>query len=263
MKLPCQTPGRLFNDDYVAEAIQFVQKNVPAGTDVGFSGGKDSICVAKLMELSKIPHTLTHSFTGIDPPEIVRFIRNIYPHCQIYKSKRTFWRDLAVNAPPSDRLRWCCTLLKKTGTKHQVQGIRAEESSRRAKRNRINIWKGQTMYYPIFHWNEWQVWDFIKSHKLKYPALYAEGFDRIGCVICPYHSEKTGKLHELYRSRWPWVFERWERAITKLYYKRVNQGKEMHYATPKEFLAAWYLNDAARWYKDKTIPCQKGLFNND
>lgn len=231
----------------ISDAVSFVQKNVPPKTAVGFSGGKDSICTAKIMELSGVEHTLIYSFTGIDPPEIIRFIRKEYPHCQIYKNKRTFWKDLAVNAPPSDRLRWCCTLLKKTG-EDQVQGVRAEESSRRAKRDRINVWRGRTMYYPIFYWKEWHIWDFIEKFDLKYPQLYDEGFKRIGCVVCPYHSEKTGKLHKLYRDRWPWIFERFEREISKLYYKRVSQGKKMYYDTPQKFLQNWYLNDASRWY---------------
>lgn len=235
-------------DVVVQDSIDFVRANIPAGTGVGFSGGKDSICTAKIMELSGVDHTLTYSFTGIDPPEVVRFIRKNYPHCRIIANKRTFWRDLAVNAPPSDRLRWCCTLLKKT-KEDQAQGLRAEESSRRAKRKRINIWKGRVLYYPIMYWKEWQVWDFIKLYNLKYPSLYDEGFNRLGCVVCPYHSEKTGKLHKLYRDRWPWIFERFERGIKKLYYKRVDQGKRMYYKTPEEFLQAWYLNDMARWYE--------------
>jgi phosphoadenosine phosphosulfate reductase len=234
--------------DYEAEAVEFVQQNIPDGTDVGFSGGKDSVVVAKLMELSGIKHTLTYSFTGLDAPEVVRFIRHEYSHCQIFRKGRTFWRDLAVHSPPSDRLRWCCTLLKKTGT-DQVQGIRAEESSRRASRPRINTYKGRTTYYPILYWKEYQVWEFIKKHDLPYLFLYDEGFDRIGCVVCPYHSEKTGRLHKLYRDRWPYFFERFEREISKLYFKRVEQGKEMAYPNPKEFLQAWYLDDSSRWYK--------------
>ncbi|MFA5324162.1 MAG: phosphoadenosine phosphosulfate reductase family protein, partial [Smithella sp.] len=222
--------------------------SIPAGIDVGFSGGKDSIVTAELMRISGIKHTLTYSFTGLDAPEVVRFIRREYPHCKILVKGRTFWRDLAVNAPPSDRLRWCCTVLKKTKT-DQVQGIRAEESSRRSNRQRINTYKGRTTYYPIFYWKEWQVWEFIKENGLKYPSLYDEGFDRIGCVVCPYHSEKTGLLHKKYRDRWPKYFERFEKGITELYWKRVSQGKKMAYPSPKEFLEAWYLDDSSRWYK--------------
>lgn len=231
------------------EAIEFIQKNVPPGISVGFSGGKDSIVTAKLMELSEVSHFLEYSFTGLDAPEVVRFIRKNYPHCKFRRNKRTFWRDLAVNVPPSDRLRWCCTLLKKT-TMNQVQGIRAEEGSRRKKRNRINEYKDRITYYPIFHWKEWQVWEFIKKYSLSYPILYDWGFNRIGCVVCPYHSEKTGKLHAMYRKRWPKFFKRFEKGIAELYYKRVAQGKQMAYPTPQAFCEAWYLDDASRWYKE-------------
>lgn len=245
--------------DYEEESIDFIRQKIPNGTNVGFSGGKDSIVTAKLMELSGIQHTLTYSFTGLDPPEVVRFIRRNYPQCRILKKGRTFWRDLAVNVPPSDRLRWCCTLLKKTKY-DQIQGIRAEEGTRRANRPRINLYKGRMLYYPIFYWKEWQVWDFIKKYNLPYPSLYDEGFDRIGCIVCPYHSEKTGKLHKLYRNRWPHFFERFEREISKLFYKRISQGKKMYFNTPEEFLEAWYLDDSARWYADENEPKQRKLF---
>ena len=209
------------------EAVSFVRQNIPPGITVGFSGGKDSICTAKVIEVSGLDYQLEYSFTGIEPPEVVRFIRKHYPHCSIRVPKRTFWKDLAVHVPPSDRLRWCCTLLKKTNA-DIVLGVRAEESSRRASRNRVNVYHGRTMYYPILHWKEWEVWEVIRSLGLPYPGLYDEGFDRIGCVICPYHSEGTGKLHQLYRDRWPHIFRRWDRAIVKLYNKRVSQGKKMY-----------------------------------
>lgn len=238
---------QLFDIDTPDEAVDFIRENVPPNTIVGFSGGKDSIVTAKLMELSGIPHTLEHSFTGLDAPEVVRFIRKHYPHCKIIRKKRIFWRDLAVHSPPSDRLRWCCTLLKKTDA-DQVQGIRAEEGSKRSGRPRINKWKGRTLYYPILYWKEWQVWDFIKDHNLAYPPLYDWGFDRIGCVVCPYHSEKTGRMHQMYREKWPWFFDRWERGISELFVKRQKQGKKMYYPSAREFLDAWYLDDSARWY---------------
>jgi len=249
MKLEHTIP--LLNIDTTEEAIGFIVGNVPPGISVGFSGGKDSIVTAKLMELSGIPHTLEYSFTGMDPPEIVRFIRKYYPNCKNRRNKRNFWKDLAVSAPPSDRLRWCCTLLKKTNS-DQVHGIRAEESSRRSSRKRINHYKGRITYYPIFHWKEWQIWQFIEEHALAYPVLYDWGFDRIGCVVCPYHSERTGNLHAKYRKHWPKFFERFEKGITELYYKRVSQGKRMAHKTPKDFLDAWYLDDSARWYAKDT-----------
>lgn len=239
------------------EAIDFLRSSI--GNDVafvGFSGGKDSIVTVKLCQLSGIRHELYYSFTGLDAPQVVRFIRKYYPHCKFLMPRRTFWRDLAVNVPPSDRLRWCCTLLKKTESakielKKRVLGIRAEEGTRRKRYPRINSIKkmDQILYYPIFHWKEWQIWEFIEHHQLAYPILYDWGFERIGCVVCPYHSEKTGKMHQMYRERWPKYFERWEKGIRELYAKRVAQGKKMAYSSADEFLAAWYLDDSARWYE--------------
>lgn len=234
-------------DLFINESISFIQTNVPPNTTVGFSGGKDSIVTAKLMELSKVPYSLEYSFTGLDAPEVVRFIRKYYPECVFRRNKYTFWRSLSVNVPPSDRLRWCCTLIKKTHN-DQVQGIRAEEGSRRKKRNRINIYNDRILYFPIFYWEEWQIWEFIEKYKLPYPILYDWGFNRIGCVVCPYHSEKTGQLHEMYRKHWPKFFDRFEKGIIELYNKRVLQGKKMAYKTPQEFLKAWYLDDSSRWY---------------
>ena len=134
--------------------------------------------------------------------------------------------------------------------KKRVFGKRSEESPRRRARGRINHFrvKGLTEYSPIFHWKEWQVWEFIEHQQLSYPVLYDWGFERIGCVVCPYHSEKTGMMHQMYRDRWPKYFERWERGIKELYAKRVSQGKKMEYPSADEFLQAWYLDDSARWY---------------
>jgi phosphoadenosine phosphosulfate reductase len=223
---------------------------------VGFSGGKDSVATAEIMRMSGLRYKLFYSFTGIDPPEVVRFIRKQYPECVFLKPKRTFWRNLSVNVVPSDRLRWCCRTQKKepgNTMPHQwrVMGKRAEESSRRAKMGCVNYFEKLNRWevYPLFYWNEAQLWEFIKKNNLPYCSLYDEGFERLGCVVCPYHSEKTGKMHQLYRDRWPRFFELFEKAVTKLYYKRVKQGKKMHYDTPEEYIKNWYLDDMARWYK--------------
>lgn len=247
---------QIFDIDTPDEAVSFIRESI--GNDVvfvGFSGGKDSIVVTDLVRKSGVNYELFYSFTGLDAPEIIRFIKKKYPECNFLMPHQTFWRTLSVNVPPSDRLRWCCRTLKKEAAwklphTKRIMGIRAEESSRRSNYGRINYFTklGHTHYYPIFHWKEWQIWNYIEENNLPYPELYDWGFDRIGCVVCPYHSEVTGMQHEKYRSRWPKFFDRWEKSITELFYKRKNSGKNMFYDTPREFLNAWYLDDSARWY---------------
>jgi len=246
----------LFGNDIVQESIDFIQKSFGNETAfLGFSGGKDSIVTEHLFKMSGVKYELYYSFTGLDAPQVIRFIRKHYPHCNFLMPLRTFWKNLSTHVPPSNRLRWCCGYLKKMPGlklphKKRAMGIRAEESSKRSKYGRVNYFEklDHTHYYPIFHWQEWELWEFIRKQNLSYPILYNQGFDRIGCVVCPYHSEPTGTLHHKYRKRWPKFFDRFEKGISDLFYKRQSQGKEMFYETPQQFLDAWYLNNSARWY---------------
>lgn len=242
-----------------SEAIEFIQDSIKDEIAfVGFSGGKDSICIAELMKMSGVKYELYYSFTGLDAPEVVKFIRQEYPECKFLMPRFTFWRKLSVNVPPSDNIRWCCTSLKKESAwkllhTKRIMGIRTEESWKRNRYGRVNHFEKlkHTHYYPIYNWPEWRVWEFIEEYNLKYPILYDWGFDRIGCIVCPFHSGKNGQLHKMYRDRWPKYFLRFERGIKELYNKRVSQGKHMHYSTPEKFLEAWYLNNCARWYKEE------------
>ena len=234
------------------EAIEFI-KQVPQPTLVGFSGGKDSIVTAKLVELAGIDHILVYSNTTLDPPEVTRFIRKYYPQCQWANPTRTFWKMMLASNPPTRRYRWCCTALKKRPTwkfphKHRIMGTRAEESPRRKNYPRINFFDvvhrkklEHYHYYPILDWKEWQLWEFIDKYGLEYPSLYDEGFDRLGCVVCPFRSKKeTLKYHQIWMDKYPGYFKAFEKAFKKWWEKRIGQGREMYYATVEEAIEAWY-----------------------
>jgi hypothetical protein len=57
-------------------------------------------------------------------------------------------------------------------------------------------------------------------------------------------------MHQRYRDRWPKFFNRYEKGIADLFYKRQDQGNEMFFDTPQQFLGAWYLDSSARWYAE-------------
>ena len=223
-------------------AIEFIREHEPPeGYFFGDSGGKDSTVLRDLVIKSGVQYESYYSATGIDPPELVKFIREYHPET-IFKrphytrkrqfpdwpGTRSFFGMLQVQGFPMRHVRWCCNYLKKAPTMtiplyHRILGLRAEESANRAKRPVIENYKKQTIYKPIFYWKEWEIWEFIEMYKLPYPKLYNEGFDRIGCVICPNHHNR----HEPYRKRWPNHFKCFERYVTSWWNKRIVQGKEM------------------------------------
>lgn len=94
-------------------------------------------------------------------------------------------------------------------------GLRAQESNKRAKRDRIN-WiprYRQWHYKPIFYWETWEIWQYIRDNHLPYCHLYDEGFHRLGCVICPLHSKRIRALHE---KRWPGHYKVYEKVKERL-----------------------------------------------
>lgn len=233
---------------YLKKVLRFIPQSM-----VAFSGGKDSIVIAKLMQFAELPHILVYEATGIDPPEMPRFIRKHYPNTQFVRPKETFWKMIVTKNPPLPGVRWCCDHLKKQPAatiriSYRVLGIRAEESFRRANYNRLDIperFKWQRLVYPIFHWKEYDVWDFIEKHNLPYPSLYDDGADRIGCVVCPFMNKKK---HEWARDKWPGMYISFERSVHRWYNHRKAQGRGMCHDSADLFLADWYQNKA-RWFK--------------
>jgi len=70
-------------------------------------------------------------------------------------------------------------------------GLRAEESSGRAKKPVLAIDKAATSgvrevttWHPILHWTETQVWDRIKASGVRYHWAYDKGMKRLSCSFC-------------------------------------------------------------------------------
>jgi len=240
---------RIVQDYRFEKTIKFIQTHEPSeGYFLGFSGGKDSIVLYDLTQKSGVNFEAHYSNTGIDPPEIVKFIKRNYPEVVMHKPKRSFYRSIPINGFPTKWARWCCDTLKKNPTKdvplkHRLLGIRAEESWRRKRKPQIEKHFGkQIAYYPILHWLEWEVWDHIETNNIPYPSLYDEGFHRIGCIICPFLCNLNSKNLKMHQERWPKQYKAFERAMAELYYNREwwRQMKKRYAMTFDEFLNNWY-----------------------
>lgn len=112
----------------------------PDGYYLAFSGGKDSQCIYHLAEMAGVKFDAHYRVTSVDPPELVRFIKNQYPDVSIDiphdKDGKpiTMWNLIPRKLMPPTRIaRYCCAYLKETGGKGRivVTGVRWDESARR------------------------------------------------------------------------------------------------------------------------------------
>ncbi len=250
----CGLPGYELGD-YIREAIDFLRRHEPPeGYFVGFSSGKDSIVSLVPGRTAGGNHPPYYTQTGIDPPDIMSFIKTHYPQVQWLRPAKSFFACIQTKAPPLRTQRWCCEYIKERPSwsvpqDRRVLGIRAEESKERANLGRINPRKIRggrvlTAYHPIYLWPEWAVWDFIDARRLSVPSLYDEGFGRIGCIPCPYSvlgSSAPVKARRAYSmSRWPGVWTAFERA-TKRWWAKKRQGRDPVFNTAADYWRA-YLN---------------------
>lgn len=110
------------------------------GYYLAFSGGKDSVVCKALMDMAGVKYDATYRVTSVDPPELVRFIKEKHPDVvrAIPHDKGgkpvTMWNLIPKRLMPPTRLaRYCCKALKEdAGDGHKtVTGVRWAESYRR------------------------------------------------------------------------------------------------------------------------------------
>ena len=112
------------------------------GYYLAFSGGKDSQALFHMTQLAGVKFCGHMNLTSVDPPEVIRFVKRNYPEVELIKpGKSIFQHAIEKQILPSMRVRWCCAEYKETAGAGKVTliGIRKAESSRRAKRNEVEI----------------------------------------------------------------------------------------------------------------------------
>lgn len=112
------------------------------GFFLAFSGGKDSQALYHIAELGGVKFKAHMNLTSVDPPEVIRFVKKCYPDVELVKPKESIY-SIAIRRKilPTMRVRWCCAEFKESAGAGKVTliGIRHEESSRRARRNEVEI----------------------------------------------------------------------------------------------------------------------------
>lgn len=207
--------------------IRYYEKFSENGYRVAFSGGKDSIVIKELCKMAGVKCKYYYQNTTIDPPDLVYYIRKHHKDVIWNNPKNPFLVEMQTRGMPLRQGRWCCEYLKEksSGNEFVVTGIRAEESSRRAKRHifeQCTKIPGKKFLNPIIDWTHQDVWMFIRKLNLKYCNLYDLGWKRIGCLFCPMESAKRKHAEA---KMYPKMANAFIVSLQKLKNNREQQGK--------------------------------------
>lgn len=157
--------------------------------------------------------------------EVFHKLENEGIKCEIeyptYKGKPTsMWKLIPEKKiPPTRMARYCCQILKEKGCNNRyiATGVRWAESTKRKERTQFEkigktkkdkvsfsdevmlmndndekrrmtelcMQKNKMVVNPIIDWRDSDIWEYIRSEKLRVCELYNMGYDRVGCIGCP------------------------------------------------------------------------------
>ena len=234
----------MFGKDKVQVAIDRLKAFEPdEGYFLAFSGGKDSVVIKALADMSGVKYDAHYNLTSVDPPELVQFIKT-FDDVQIDVPKDkdgnrlTMWNIIPRHGlPPTRIMRYCCEKLKEGSGQGRfvITGVRWAESVKRSKRGGLELAEkkshhmtsydpdnpNQQMIHqcvqyakkylnPIIDWTTEEVWEFIHEYDVPYCKLYDEGYKRLGCIGCPMsgHQIEEFERYPKYKKAYISAFDR-------------------------------------------------------
>lgn len=244
-------------------SIERIKQIEPRGGSwyLAFSGGKDSCVIKALCDMAGVKYDAHYRVTSVDPPELVRFIKDKHPDVSIDFPRDkdgkviTMWNLIPKKGmPPTKVARYCCEYLKEDGGEGRdiITGVRWDESNRR-KKTRSGLEVSQTAQWtkdrnrerldpdnmdedmvrycmqskgfilnPIIDWTTEEVWEFIHRYNIPYCELYDQGFTRLGCIGCPMSTHRAEELE-----RYPKFKQAYIRAFDRMIQKQIRGGNKV------------------------------------
>jgi phosphoadenosine phosphosulfate reductase len=247
-------------------AIERLRRFEPEdGYWLAFSGGKDSQAIYHLCQEAGVRFDPHYNLTTVDPPELVRFIREQYPEVVFDRPEKNMWDVIASHRmPPTRMVRYCCEELKERGGLGRVivTGVRWQESVQRKSRRgliELNTYgknpvvidndsdavlalyrstpiETKHVINPIIDWSASEVWQYLALLDVPHCCLYDEGFKRIGCVGCPQGGAKQMKRDF---ERWPKYKANYIRAFDRMLTNRIRDGLKTQWENGEQVMTWW------------------------
>lgn len=242
------------------------------GFHVGFSGGKDSQVLLELVKAAGVKYRAVYNVTTNDPADNVRFIKEQYPDVIFDRPEQSFFQLVAKKGLPTMLKRFCCAILKERAGIGFVNltGVRAEESFKRSQYAEVAKWgkgkgkeidldkmdqahfqcvggKDKFMVFPILHWTELDVWQFIRERELPINPCYTTQ-KRVGCVYCPFAPKKQIiRQIKTNPKQYQALLHNLQKFIDNIKYK----GLHYMFATAEEYFMWWVEKENIKTYLEK------------
>jgi len=179
--------------------------------------------------------------TTNDTAQTYLHIKNDFPITidDIHTPKKGWYKWLAEDKNwflPSAIVRNCCSHFKE-GNLHKLLdkkknyilfiGMRKYESAKRSKYDwdlneaikkqgdkKLNVPENWRRFLPIVNFKDEDVWLMLLHYNIKFNDMYRYGYNRCGCLICPYSSDYVDMLTRKY---YPLLMDRWDYALEQNY----------------------------------------------
>jgi phosphoadenosine phosphosulfate reductase len=210
--------SKIFYDFKVKQAREIIKSADQIFTKkmaIAVSGGKDSlVCLHIALEVN--PDILViYNNTTVEFPETLNYVEQLQKewnlHLQVTKGDFPYFQAVKDRGWATHENRWCCrpykdepafAFLSQQAFKAEITGTTRTESIYRRSLSPIKVPKKEPYMIrvnPIYDWNEWEVWRYIRENGLPYNPLYDAGYRRIGCWCCPIngptHYKRLKKTH--------------------------------------------------------------------
>jgi phosphoadenosine phosphosulfate reductase len=108
--------------------------------------------------------------------------------------------------------------------------------------------KRQHFFNPIFDWSTSEVWEFTIRYHVPYCELYDQGFERMGCILCPQAQEKHREFEAQF---FPAHYVAYLRAFDRMIRFRPDMAEKYGFKNPVRVMEWWLRR--SHLSSDKTV----------